>query len=203
MRTLVEFVVVALVLVVTPGPATATVLRVAARDGRRAATSAILGNSAGVLVWASLSALGVSSLVLASEVAYDGLRVGGAVVLVLLGLRSLVGRRKTPDPAAPEPAPRRAAGWRTGLVTSLANPKLALFFVALFPQFIPADAPVLPLALAMAATLVAFELVWYSLLAFAVVRAGTALRPTVQRRIEQGTGALMVALGARLAREVR
>jgi threonine/homoserine/homoserine lactone efflux protein len=202
MRTLVEFVLVALVLVVTPGPATATVLRVAARDGRRAATSAILGNSAGVLVWASLSALGISSLVLASELAYDGLRVGGAVVLVLLGVRSLVGRRKAADPAAPEP-PRRAAGWRTGLVTSLANPKLALFFVALFPQFIPADAPVLPLALAMAATLVAFELLWYSLLAFAVVRAGNALRPVVQRRIEQGTGALMVALGLRLAREVR
>ncbi len=88
-------------------------------------------------------------------------------------------------------------------MTSLANPKLALFFVALFPQFIPADAPVLPLALAMAATLVAFELVWYSLLALAVVRAGNALRPAVQRRIEQGTGALMVALGLRLAREVR
>jgi threonine/homoserine/homoserine lactone efflux protein len=202
MRTAVEFVVVALVLVVTPGPATATVLRVAARDGRRAATSAILGNSAGVLVWASLSALGISSLVLASQLAYDGLRVGGAVVLVLLGLRSLVGGRQAPDPARPEP-PRRAAGWRTGLVTSLANPKLALFFVALFPQFIPADAPVLPLALAMAATLVAFELLWYSLLAFAVVRAGNALRPVVQRRIEQGTGALMVALGLRLAREVR
>jgi len=202
MRTLVEFVLVALVLVVTPGPATATVLRVAARDGRRAATSAILGNSAGVLVWASLSAVGISSLVVASELAYDGLRIGGAVVLVLLGVRSLVGRRKAADPAAPEP-PRRAAGWRTGLVTSLANPKLALFFVALFPQFIPADAPVLPLALGMAATLVAFELLWYSLLAFAVVRAGSALRPVVQRRIEQGTGAVMVALGLRLAREVR
>ena len=203
MRTAVEFVLVALVLVVTPGPATATVLRVAARDGRRAATSAILGNSAGVLVWASLSAVGISSLVLASELAYDALRVGGAVVLVVLGLRSLVGRRREPATAAAEAVPRRPAGWRTGLVTSLANPKLALFFVALFPQFIPADAPVLPLALAMAATLVAFELLWYSLLAFAVVRAGNALRPAVQRRVEQGTGAIMVALGLRLAREAR
>jgi hypothetical protein len=78
MRSPLEFLLIALVVTLTPGPGTATILRVAARDGRRAATSAILGNSARVLVWGSLSAIGVSSLILASRVAYDGLRIAAA-----------------------------------------------------------------------------------------------------------------------------
>ncbi|HEU5481434.1 MAG TPA: LysE family transporter, partial [Candidatus Tumulicola sp.] len=67
MRSVWEFFAVAIVVTITPGPGTTTVLRVAARDGRRAATQAILGNSAGVLTWGALSAVGVSSLILASQ----------------------------------------------------------------------------------------------------------------------------------------
>src|SRR5690242_11948390 len=88
MRSIPEFLLVALVVTLTPGPATATVLRVTARDGRSAAYRAVLGHSAGVLMWGLLSAVGVSSLILASRVAYDVLKIGGAVVLIYLGLRS-------------------------------------------------------------------------------------------------------------------
>lgn len=88
MRSLPEFLVIALLVTVTPGPGTATVLRVAARDGHAAARRTILGNSADVLTWGLLSAVGVSSLILASQIAYDVLRVGGAAVLVILGARS-------------------------------------------------------------------------------------------------------------------
>ena len=86
MRSTVEFLLVALVVTLTPGPATMTIVRVVARDGRGAAFRAIAGNSAGVLAWGLLSAVGVSSLILASELAYDVLRIGGASVLVALGL---------------------------------------------------------------------------------------------------------------------
>ena len=196
-----EFLLIALLVTITPGPGTATVIRVAARDGRRAALSAVAGNCGGVLVWGSLSALGVSSLIIASQVAYDALRLGGAAVLVVLGVRSLLARG-----GGAEPAPargRRSGGWRIGLMTSLANPKLAVFFVALFPQFLSRDAPVLPLALAMAAAIVVLDLVWYSSLAYAVDRAGAMLRPRIQRRLERVTGGVMVVLGVRLATESR
>ena len=139
-----EFLLVALVVTLTPGPATALVLRVAARDGRRAAIGAIVGNEIGVLTWALLSAVGVSSLIVASEVAYDVLRFGGAAVLIVLGLRSLLHR------ASDVPSVPRWTGWRTGLLSSAANPKLAVFFVALFPQFLSPHTAVLPAALAMA-----------------------------------------------------
>ena len=120
-------------------------------------------------------------------------------MLVALGARSLL----RPGRAGGRSAPRAVSGWRVGLVTSLANPKLAVFFVALFPQFLSRDAAVLPTAVAMAATIVAFDIVWYSALAFAVDRAGTLLRPRVQRRLEQLTGGVMMALGVRLAAGAR
>jgi threonine/homoserine/homoserine lactone efflux protein len=214
MRSIAEFLLVAAVVTVTPGPATATIIRVAATDGRRAALGAMVGNSIGVLVWAVLSAVGVSALILASEIAFAVLKFGGAAVLVFLGLRSLLRRRQgggttggvypggfSPGGVA-EPA-RRAAGWRTGLLTSLSNPKLAVFFVALFPQFLQPGSAVLPAALAMAGVITALDLVWYSTLAYAVDRARTALRPRVQRVMERCTGAVMVALGVRLAVDPR
>lgn len=200
MRSVPEFVLLALVVTLTPGPATATIIRVSARDGRRAALSAIFGNSVGVLLWGCLSALGVSELVIASQVAYTLLRLGGALVLIFLGVRSMLDRAS--ESARAKYATRRS-GWRTGLSTSVTNPKLAVFFVAVFPQFLEPHSAVLPYTLAMAATIVAFDLVWYSLLSLAVVRAGSFLRPGFQRAVQRFTGAVLVAFGIRLAAQAR
>ena len=194
MRSVPEFLLVALVVTLTPGPATALVLRAAARDGRRAALGAVLGNSIGVLMWGCLSAAGISSLILASEIAFDVLRVAGAVVLVVLGLRSILHRE---EPAVE--TPRARLGWRSGVVTSAANPKLAVFFVALFPQFLSPHAAVLPVALMMAVVIVAFDLLWFSALAYAVDRAGTLLRPRVRRTMERVTGGVLIGLGVSIA----
>jgi threonine/homoserine/homoserine lactone efflux protein len=202
MRSFTEFLIIAVVVTLTPGPGTATILRVAARDGRRAALSAIVGNSAGVLVWGVLSAVGVSSLILASQLAFDALRLVGAAVLIVIGLRSLLQRHRGSE-SPREDKPRRRAGWRSGLVTSVSNPKLAVFFVALFPQFLTRDSPVLPYALGMAGVIVVLDVLWFSTLAFAVDRARTMLKPPVQRGMERFTGAVMVGLGLRLAAESR
>jgi threonine/homoserine/homoserine lactone efflux protein len=199
MHSVWEFLLVALVVTLTPGPATALVLRVAARDGRRAALGSVAGHSVGVLGWASLSAVGVSSLILASQIAYDVLRFGGATFLIVLGLRSLL-RRGSDEPSA---GPPRRTGWKIGIVTSAANPKLAVFFVALFPQFLSPGSAVLPSALAMGAVIVAYDVIWFSLLAWSVDRAGRMLRPKVRRAMERTTGGVMVALGVSVAAEAR
>jgi threonine/homoserine/homoserine lactone efflux protein len=205
-----SFLLVAVVVSLTPGPATATIIRTSARSGRRTALAAIAGNSVGVLLWATLSAVGVSSLILASQIAYDVLKFGGALVLVTLGIRSLLHSRRAgealsvqaPD-AAPDPTPSRsaAAGWRAGVLTGVANPKLAVFFIALFPQFLDPSDPVLPYALLMALVVVAVDVVWFSTLAIAVDRAGSLLRPRATAWMERVAGGVMVALGARLAVE--
>jgi threonine/homoserine/homoserine lactone efflux protein len=203
-----SFVLIAVVVSLTPGPATATVIRMSARSGRRTALAAIAGNSLGVLLWATLSAVGVSSLILASRIAYDGLKFGGALVLLTLGVRSLLHSRRRGGEVvgeAAEVSPLRgrglAAGWRAGVLTGVANPKLAVFFVALFPQFLDPAAPVLPYALAMALVVVAVDVVWFSTLAIAVDRAGAVLRPRVNAWLERVAGGVMVALGTRLAME--
>lgn len=194
-----EFLLVALVVTLTPGPATALVLRVAARDGRRAALGTVAGNSVGVLMWASLSAVGVSSLILASRIGYDVLRFGGAALLVVLGVRSLLRHDSDEQPLALP----RLTGWRIGLLTSAANPKLAVFFVALFPQFLSPGTSVLLPALLMGAVIVLYDVLWFSLLAWSVDRAGRALRPRIRRLMERTTGAVLVALGVRVAAEAR
>ncbi len=203
MRSVPEFLIIALLVTVTPGPGTAMIVRIAARDGRPTALRAVAGNSCGVLLWGAMSALGVSSLVLASEIAYDLLRVVGAAVLILLGIRSLF-RRNSPDAVRDSvPQPLSGRGWRLGLVTSVANPKLAAFFIALFPQFLSPHAAVLPAALTMAAVIVAFDVLWFSSLTWLVDRAGLLLKPRLQRTLERITGVVLIGLGARLATEAR
>lgn len=200
------FVPIAVLVTITPGAATAMIVRNALRGGWRAGVMTIVGNSIGVVAWALLSVLGISALVAASEAAFVALKVTGAVVLIWLGIQSL--RRARAGEASPN-APAREA-WeapralRDGLVTSLANPKLAVFFVALFPQFVDDRTGVLPTTLAMAALIVAFDTVWYGFLAFAVSRAKQAfVRSRLAQWTERITGAVLIALGLRVALEQR
>jgi threonine/homoserine/homoserine lactone efflux protein len=196
--TLAAFLPVAVLVTITPGPATAMVVRSAAVGGRRAAFVCTAGNSLGVLAWGLLAAAGLAAVVATSVTAFTVVKLVGAVVLIVLGVQSLRHR--------PGAARERGAGraFRDGLVTSVSNPKLAVFYVALFPQFVPAGTAVLPAAVLMAATIVAFDLVWYSALAWAVTRARRAfLEGPWARRVERLTGVVLVGLGVRLALERR
>jgi threonine/homoserine/homoserine lactone efflux protein len=125
------------------------------------------------------------------------LKVVGAVVLVYLGVQALRGAKAVDEG---EPGLGRSS-YVTGLVTSGANPKLAVFFIALLPQFVPAGAPVLPWTLAMALILIAVDLVYFTALAWVVSRAKRAVAGS--RRIERLTGAVMIGLGLRVALESR
>lgn len=197
-RTLIAFAPVAALLSLAPGPATALVVRNAARAGRRDALLTTLGNSLGVLAWGCFAALGIAAIVAASAQVFTVMKLMGAAFLIYLGVQSLRGRGELPQ------TPLSRSALRDGLVTSVANPKLAAFFVALFPQFVPRGAPVLPSALLMAGTIVAVDLVWYSLLAYLVARARRAfVEGPWLRRFERLTGAVLVGLGVRLALERR
>jgi threonine/homoserine/homoserine lactone efflux protein len=204
LQTLVSFAGIAVLVSLTPGPATALVVRSAAVHGRREALLVTLGNSTGILMWALASVLGISALVAASETAFVVLKVVGAAVLIVLGVQAIRGRGG--DDEQPEPDLARAArtSFGHGLMTSFANPKLAVFFIALFPQFVPSGASVLPTTLAMALLLIAVDLVYFTLLAFVVARAKHAVVGSrLARRIERLTGVVMIGLGVRVALEQR
>ena len=200
MAWLLAFAPVAVLLTITPGAGTAMIVRSAVRGGRRRALVTTIGNSIGVLAWAGFAAVGVAAVVATSAEAFTAVKLVGAVVLLILGLQSLRGRRAADTVAAPA----GGAPLRDGVVTSLANPKLAVFFAALFPQFVPDGASVLFSALLMAAMIVAFDLVWYSMLAYLVARARRAfVEGPWLARAERLTGAVLVGLGVRLALERR
>ena len=199
-ETLVSFAGIAVLVSLTPGPATALVVRSAAVHGRREALLVTFGNSTGIFMWAIASVLGISALVAASETAFWTLKIVGAAVLVYLGVKALRGGK--PEEEASTRTARTAYG--SGLMTSFANPKLAVFFIALFPQFVPDGDAVLPTTLAMAVLLIAVDLVYFSLLALVVARAHHAVVSSkLSRRIEGLTGAVMIALGVRVALERR
>ena len=200
MGWLLAFVPVAALLTITPGAGTAMVVRSAVRGGQRRALLTTIGNSIGVLAWGCFAAVGIAAVVAASAEAFTAIKLVGAVVLLILGLQSLRGKRAERTMAAPP----GGAPLRDGLLTSIANPKLAVFFAALFPQFVPDGTSVLGSALLMAALIVAFDLVWYSTLAYLVARARQAfVDGRWLARVERLTGAVLVGLGVRLALERR
>jgi threonine/homoserine/homoserine lactone efflux protein len=181
-------------LAVLPGPATAMVIQAAARGGRGRAMRATLGDATGLGIWAVASMLGVSALLVASEVAFTTLKIVGAFVLIAYGVAAIRAARRGEPAHAP---PARGGAFQMGLVTALTNPKVGLFYLALLPQFVPEGTAVLPATLLLAAIQISLACAWYFVLASAVGRAREVF---VRRRaqIQAATGALMVGFGAAL-----
>ena len=105
------FLPIAVLVTITPGAATAMVIRSALRGGLRAGILTIAGNSIGVVTWALLSIAGITALVAASEIAFLVLKIGGAVVLVYLGVQSLRRASAVQEPRTRAPSGRSATGW--------------------------------------------------------------------------------------------
>jgi threonine/homoserine/homoserine lactone efflux protein len=135
LRTIAVFMAAALALNLTPGPDLLYVMARAGSEGRPAGVASALGIAAGCLVHTAALAAGLSALLVAVPPAYDVVRYAGAAYLVYLGVGALA-RRASPVPAAPLPPTPAAAVFRQGVLTNVLNPKVALFFLALLPQFV-------------------------------------------------------------------
>jgi threonine/homoserine/homoserine lactone efflux protein len=198
MAELAAFLAVAVVVIATPGQDTALTVRNTIAGGRRAGVRTAAGVVCGQAAWALAAALGVAAVLVASEPAFVALKVAGAAYLVHLGARALLAAvRPGPSPGA-HGAVRAAHGreLRQGLLSNLANPKMAVFFTSLLPQF--GDS--LPALLGLGLLFAGLTFVWLSAYALAVARAGDVLRrPRVRRAIDAATGTALVALGLRLA----
>jgi threonine/homoserine/homoserine lactone efflux protein len=200
MTELLAFLGVAVVVIVTPGQDTALTVRNTLAGGRSAGVRTATGVVCGQAVWALAASAGVAALLVASEPAFVALKVAGAAYLVYLGGQSLLAaaRGRYDDGHAV-----RAAGGhvlRQGLVSNLGNPKMAVFFSSLLPQFGDSFAVLLALGLLFCL----LTLTWLSAYALAVARAGDVLRRgRVRRAIDAVTGTALVALGVRLATSSR
>lgn len=206
---LLVFIGVAAVVIIVPGPDTAVVLRNILLHDRRAGLGTSFGVAAGLAVWTVAAALGVASVVRASSVAFTTLKLIGALYLVWLGVQAIrtAGAAIVRDPAAPatgRSAMSAWAGFRQGLLSDLANPKIGIFFTSLLPQFVDPGHPVLVPFLLLGAVFVTMTILW--LIAYCAVAARLAQmleRPRVKRILDRTTGVVLIALGLRLAAEHR
>jgi len=201
---------VSALVICTPGPDTALTIRNTLLGGRAAGLFTALGISAGQTIWALATSVGLVALLIASEPIFLALKYAGAAYLVWLGLHALWTALFARSDAAAQTRPatgqrlRPAAAVRQGLISNLANPKMAMFFSSLLPQFVPADETTIGTLFLLGLIFSALTFAWLALYATVVARVGDVLRRgRVRRVIEGAMGAVLVALGVRLAAESR
>ena len=193
---MIAFFLVAAVVICTPGPDTALTLRNTLLGGRGNGLRTAQGVAAGQAIWTLAASAGVAALVAASQPMFAAVRIIGGAYLVWLGLQSLrAAWRGRSDGAAPCGS---SAGFRQGLLSNLANPKMAVFFTSLLPQFGTGFGALLLLGLLFAT----MTLVWLSAAALAIARTSRVLvRGRVRRALDAFSGLALAALGIRLAAE--
>jgi threonine/homoserine/homoserine lactone efflux protein len=200
--TLVAFLVTCWVFVVIPGPSVLFVISRGVALGRRAALLTVVGNTLGVVLLVVLVAAGVGAVVERSILAYEVIRIGGALYIVYLGVQAIRHRRSlaTVLDATAVRSSRQVV--REGFIVGVTNPKAIVFYTAVLPQFVNRDGAPVPVQLiALGLILAVIALVSDSMWA---VLAGSARRWLAGRpqRLERlgGTGGLiMIGLGTRLA----
>ena len=203
MVNLPAFLAVAVLLVITPGPDTAVVIKNALTGGRRAALLTSLGIALGLAVWTMAAALGVASLLRASAPAFTILKLAGAAYLIFLGIQALLAKNSAAQPL-PAPPWGGSSPFRQGLLSNLLNPKIALFFTSFIPQFINPDRPALEASVLLGTIFSLLGLAWLSALSLFASQAGTLLsRSRVRTVFSRLTGCVLVGFGLRLATERR
>jgi threonine/homoserine/homoserine lactone efflux protein len=196
------FVAVALVIVLTPGVDMALVTRNALRHGRRAALLTAAGINLGIALWTAAAALGIAALVATSAHLFDVVKLAGVVYLVYLGVQTIRHRGRALDLGAGDLTSRRALG--QGLVSNLLNPKIAVFFTSLLPQFVDGSSHALVALLVLGAIFNAIGVAWLTVYALLVARSRTFfLRPRIRSAFDTLSGVILVGLGVRLAFERR
>lgn len=138
--SLLTFVAAALVVLLIPGPGVLYILARSLSQGRWAGLVSVLGLSAGALVHVAAAAVGLSAVLLASATAFGMVKLLGAAYLIYLGIRTLLVTRRPGPGGTYDAAPRSAVRlFVDGVVVSVLNPKIAVFFLAFLPQFVHAD----------------------------------------------------------------
>ena len=185
----------------TPGTDTIYVLSRSLAGGKRQGVASALGITTGILIHTLLVALGLSALLASSPVAFGVVKYAGVAYLTLLGIRTLVSRSSLTQE---QQAGQRVSFWRVffqGVLTNLLNPKVALFFLALLPQFVAGDQSFGPLPfLLLGCTFFTTSTIWCLVLALGASLLNTLLvkTPKVQLVMTKLSGMIYIGLGVYL-----
>jgi threonine/homoserine/homoserine lactone efflux protein len=191
-------------LVATPGASTAVVLRNSLAGGTRSGVATAVGTNTGSICYGVLTAFGMSAALEHWPPVWLALRIGGAMYLAWLGLRSLQRAVTYTQPdtaiAALLPPPRLTRSLREGFLTNVLNPSLATYYLVIVPQFIPRGAPFARSALTLTAIHVSMAVTWHLTWAAAGGTLSDTLSRTKPRRVlEAVSGTALLALALKVA----
>jgi len=181
----------------SPGPSLAVVVQCSVNSGRQAGVVFAISHGAGIFVWAMLTAGGVGLVLISSPGIYDLLRLLGSLFLVYLGVRNFMNR---PDSDGGDVLADRATikPLIDGFLIAIANPKIALFFLALFSQFVSVEADLSEKVL-MAATAAVIDALWYSAVALLLSNEFITNHLTEKKRtIDRVFGVILILLAVYL-----
>jgi threonine/homoserine/homoserine lactone efflux protein len=195
------------VLNATPGVDLLLTVSRTLQGGARAGVAAALGINAGCVLHALAAAFGLAALLALIPAAFQAIQWAGAAYLVWLGMamwrQAWRGASVAAAGSTAGPARSWAADFRGGLLTNVLNPKVALFFLAFLPQFVPAASANKTLSFLLLGAWFVLQSCFFLLVVVAVAarlaRLGGSLR--LQRALNVLGGALFVALALRLLRE--
>ena len=201
---------VSILVIITPGQDTALTIRNTLVGGRGSGVLTAAGVASGQFIWTVATSAGLAALLVASEPVFTALKLAGAAYLIFLGAQALAAAlRPRPGDAKGTgfgSAHRlgRIAAYRQGALSNLGNPKMAVFFSSLLPQFIARGHASFATLLMLGLLFNAMTLTWLTGYALVVARIGDVLRrEQVRRSMEGVTGLVLVGLGLRLATERR
>jgi threonine/homoserine/homoserine lactone efflux protein len=200
------FVATGALLNLVPGQDTLYILGSSIAHGRRVGVASALGICAGCLVHTIAAALGLSVILATSATAFTIMKLAGAAFLIYLGIRALFTRVGALSPLPAAAGASAGLAFRRGILTNVLNPKVALFFLALLPQFIDAGSPTKVGAfLVLGLSFIATGTAWCLFLAVAAahIRGFFVHRPRVFAQLSRGSGVVFVLLGLRLAASER
>ena len=200
---LLQFALVAALLTIIPGLDTVLVLRTAITNGRAPAFATAAGICTGTVAWGVAAALGASALLAASEAAFTMLKVAGACYMAWLGVSMFIRTfRSSPErpSAASQGGPGARSAWLTGVTTSLLNPKVGVFYMAMIPQVLPQDVPPLLMGVLLPLVHNVEGMLWFAGIIVATQYARRWLQsPAAGKATDRIAGVVLVAFAAKIA----
>ncbi len=188
----------------SPGPSLAVVVKNTLFGGSKQGYATAISHGAGVALYAALTALGIGVIIVQSPILFDVIQYAGAAFLLYLGVKALMSKKQSLELGDQDETNNKQTnkqvinGWRDGFLIAFLNPKLAIFFLALFSQFVDANATI-EKKIIMVSTVGIIDTAWYLLVAFMFSR-GPVLEKLKRNShiIDRVTGSFLILLAARV-----
>jgi len=200
------FLAISVVVIVTPGQDTALTIRNTLAGGQKSGIMTAFGVATGQAVWALATAIGVVAFLVTSEPVFAAVKLAGACYIVFLGAQSVYAAVRSTHLATEMTGDAKLRGLsavtalRQGVVSNLGNPKMAIFFASLLPQFAPESEAAFAGLILLGLIFCTMTFAWLTGYALLVASAGSFLRrPKVRRTVEGVTGTVLIALGLQIA----